>query len=301
MNHPIISPAQLYEKLLKWFTPYHTVLVAFSAGVDSTLVLHAAVESLGLKRVIAVTADSPSLARRELEEAKALTAKLGVRHVIILSQELENPNYSQNDSDRCYYCKKSFYCELLTQAPVIVSTVHGEQSSGSATDSWLIVDGANADDLRDIRPGLRAAAEAGVAHPFVECGFGKDEVRKLSLHCGLPTWDKPEMACLASRIQNSTQVSANKLAMVEQAEESLRSLGFSNLRVRYHELSSPSPDNPNQTIPTLARIELSTESIEQAAAPRIRENIIRGVKNAGFSFVVLDLEGYKKGGRAKVS
>ena len=291
---PTTQIEHFYQKLKAWHHPYSALAVAFSGGVDSTLVLYSAVQSLGVDAVLAITADSPSLARRELNSAKQFTTRLGIRHLILASTELSDPAYSCNQEDRCYHCKRNFYDELTRTLPK-----HKHQSG--ANINWVIADGTNADDLSDSRPGLLAANEAGVLHPLLDCGIGKQLARELSRYCGLTEWNKPEMACLASRIEKGTRITEAKLAMVEDTESALRKLGFSKLRVRYHELkpgaegsSSESGDRPA----ALARIELDAEDIAKAAAPKLSCKIVTAAKKAGFAYAVLDLEGYKKGGRA---
>ncbi|WP_242395742.1 ATP-dependent sacrificial sulfur transferase LarE [Anaeromyxobacter oryzisoli] len=241
-----------------------SAVVAFSAGVDSTFVLAVAREVLGA-RAVALTAHSPSVPQAEREEARALAARLGVRHVEVASREQDDPRYVANGADRCYYCKSELYrlCE---------ETAHAE---GLAA----ILDGFNADDRRDHRPGHQAAVERGIRSPLAEAGLSKDEVRAWSAAYGLPTWDKPQMACLASRIPYGTAVTPERLAQVERAEAGLRALGLVSFRVRHHG--------------DIGRIEIDADEIEGAFARRAE--LAAAVKAAGFKLAVLDLEPFRSG------
>lgn len=246
------------------------VLVAFSGGVDSTFLLAVAAECLG-ENVLAVTGLSPSVPAAEREEAAALARRLKVRHRGIETAELARPGYVANAPDRCYFCKTELYERLVVLA----------RTEGYA---W-VVDGANLDDLGDVRPGREAARQHGVRSPLVEAGLHKAEIRELSRRLGLPTWEKPAMACLASRIPHGVPVTIERLGQVEAAEAALRALGFRQLRVRHHE--------------ALARIELPPEERERLLDPALAAEVVRRVKAAGYQFVVLDLEGYRPGGRPK--
>lgn len=241
-------------------------IVAFSGGVDSTALLHACVQALG-ERVVAVTADSPSLPRAELQAAAELAHGLAVRHVVLPTQELERPEYRANAGDRCYYCKKELF---LTVA---------QQRQQLAPADWAVLYGAITDDLGDHRPGQRAAAEHGVLAPLVDAGFGKTEVRRYSRDVGLPTADKPSFACLSSRVPFGMPIDAAVLARIERAEAVLRSLGFRQFRVRHHD--------------TVARVEVATDELPQAFV--LREAIGRGLVAAGYLFVALDVFGYRSG------
>lgn len=275
---PATDTNERYEQLLEWFRRFEQVSVAYSGGVDSSFVLFAARAALGPDRVIAVTADSPSLARDELAAAKELAASLGVSHRIIMTTELEDPRYAANRGDRCYYCKQNLYETLARELP------HLHPSSGPTT---AVVDGANADDRSDIRPGARAAAEAGIRHPLDELGWTKEEVRRESRRLGLRTWDKPAMACLSSRLAQGVAVTAERLQMIETVESFLSSRGIDGARVRLHLLEAqPEPL-------ALARIELPDTDRPIA----FREELVEIARAAGFAFVTLDLEGYKRGGR----
>ncbi len=239
-------------------------LVAFSAGVDSTFVLAAARRSLG-DRVLALTAHSPSVPQVERDAARDLARRLDVRHLEVESREMEDPHYVANAADRCYYCKSELYrlCE------------ENAAREGLST----ILDGFNADDRRDHRPGHRAATERQVRSPLAEAGLTKDEVRAWSEVYGLPTWDKPQMACLASRIPYGTPVTPERLGQVERAEAGLRRLGLRDLRVRHHG--------------DIGRVEVSEAELDLAF--RRRTEVVEAVKGAGFKLAVLDLEPFRSG------
>ena len=244
------------------------VVVAFSGGVDSTFLLAVAVECLG-ENALAVTGVSPSLAEAERDEAAALARRLGARHRWIETGELEQPGYVANAPDRCYFCKADLFERLQAVA----------RAEGYA---W-VVEGANLDDLGDLRPGRQAAREQGVRSPLLEAGLDKAAIRQVSRALGLPTWEKPAMACLASRIPHGTPVTIERLGQVERAEAALRSLGFRSVRVRHHE--------------TIARIELPPDERARLLDPTIAGQAVQAIKAAGYQFVVLDLEGYRPGGR----
>ena len=272
-----------YQELLNWFSGKERILVAFSGGIDSTLVLKAAKDSPHVKDVLAVTADSPSLARKELEEVNELCRLIGVNQRILKTDELENPLYQENRGDRCYFCKKSLY-----------EHVHKLLDEELKNDSsWIVVDGTNADDLGDMRPGRKAAKEYTIAHPLVDVGLRKLDVRELAKHVGLPNWDKPEMACLSSRLPVGVQVSKEKLEKIEAAEAILQELGFLGARVRYHELSGNVKE-------VLCRIELQAQDFNRASQDDIRQEVSNRIRRLGFSYVTIDLEGYRKGGRVVI-
>jgi uncharacterized protein len=241
-----------------------SAVVAFSAGVDSTFVLAVAREVLG-ERAVALTAHSASVPAAERAEARALAARLGVRHLERVSHEQDDPGYVANGQDRCYHCKRELY-RLCAEAA---------REVGAAA----ILDGFNADDRRDHRPGHRAAEESRVRSPLAEAGLTKTEVRAWSAAYGLPTWDKPQMACLASRIPYGTPVTPERLAQVERAEAALRALGFRDVRVRHHG--------------EMGRVEIGEAEIEAAFARRAE--ILAGVKAAGFRIAALDLEPFRSG------
>jgi pyridinium-3,5-biscarboxylic acid mononucleotide sulfurtransferase len=252
-------------------TPLGSAAVAFSGGVDSSVALAAAAAVLGPENVVAVTAASETYLEEELATARAQAARLGVAHEIVATGELNDESFAANPPERCYHCK-SHLVEALTR----VAERHG---------CAALLDGANADDLRDHRPGMRAASEGGVRHPLLEAGLGKTEVRALARALDLPTWDRPANACLASRIPYGEPITAEKLRAIGAAEAGLRGLGFDVCRVRHH--------GP------VARVELEPGQLGRAAG-ECRERIVAVVRAAGFAYVALDLEGFRSGSMNEV-
>jgi pyridinium-3,5-biscarboxylic acid mononucleotide sulfurtransferase len=243
------------------------VAVAFSGGVDSTLLLRVAADTLGPSNVLAVIGDSPSLPRREKSEAEDLAAGMGVELVVVQTGEMDNPHYAANPKNRCYYCKQTLMAEVRKQA--------------EARGITAVIDGQNADDRSDWRPGSQAARECGVRSPLQEAGLTKADIRLLSETLGLPTARKPAMACLASRLPYGTPVTAAVLRQIETAEQSLQDAGFATVRVRHHG--------------TVARIEIAPDDFPRLIDPATRLRITAAVKAAGFTFVSLDLDGYRTG------
>jgi uncharacterized protein len=243
-----------------------SALVAFSGGVDSTYVAHVANEELGA-RALCVTAYSPSLASNQREEIARLVSGLSLNHEAIDTEELEDPRYLRNGSDRCYFCKSELYSKLAPLA---------EERGLSA-----VLDGSNTDDLGDYRPGRAAAAERGVRSPLVEVGMSKHEVRLLSRRAGLPTWDKPASPCLSSRLAYGTPVTIERLRVVDEGEEVMRALGFREFRVRHHG--------------ELVRLEVAPSELDRALNREITDELARRFRALGFRYVTLDLHGYRTG------
>jgi len=256
---------QKTDKLRTILTGMGSCVIGFSGGVDSTLLFAVAAELLG-DRALAVTATSQTYPERELNEARELAGRIGGRHLVIVSEELDIPEFRDNPRNRCYYCKKELFGKLRE-----IADRDGLQH---------VLDGTNVDDAGDHRPGRTAAAELGVRSPLEEAGFTKQDIRDLSRTLGLATWDKPAFACLSSRFPYGTAITPERVGQVGRAEESLRGLGFRTLRVRYHG--------------SVARIELGEAEFELAAGSR-RDEVVRLVKAAGFTYVALDLQGYRTG------
>jgi uncharacterized protein len=244
-----------------------SVAVAFSAGVDSTFLLKVAVDTLGPENVVAVTGQSDSLASAEFEETKKLAESIATEHVILETDEFENPDYTANPNNRCYFCKTA----LFTQMRQFAATRGINE----------ILSGTNADDLGDFRPGIDAGKEHGVRAPLAEAGLTKDDLRELSARLGLPTHDKPASPCLSSRIPYGQQVTPEKLRMIEAGEAFLRTLGIRECRVRHHE--------------NLARIEVPPSLIPKLADPETAARIDEHFRSLGYHYVSLDLRGFRSG------
>ena len=262
------SLEQKFDGMKDLLRSLERVAVAFSAGVDSTFVLKAAIDTLGPGNVIAVTGKSHSLAQDEYLAAVALARQFGAEHIVVNTDEFDDPNYTANPTNRCYYCKSNLYEHMQ---PLI-------RERGIRH----IVNGANADDAGDWRPGHQAATEHNVRAPAAEAGLTKQDVRELSARMGLPTFDKPAMPCLSSRIPYGEKVTPEKLRMIEQGEAYLRkTLGVADCRVRHHG--------------NLARLEVPTEQIARLAEPEVRAALEKHFRSIGYQYVALDLRGFRSG------
>lgn len=253
--------------LLERLAPLKSVVVAFSGGVDSAVVLAAAFRALGHASVLAVTGRSPSVPQSELGSAAALAAQIGAAHEFLDTREFENPDYLANPTNRCYFCKTELYSNLGTWS----------RARGFAN----VVSGVNADDLHDFRPGLRAADEHRVRAPLSECGLTKSDVRALAAELGLPVADKPASPCLSSRVQYGESITPEKLLRIDAAETFLRELGFRECRVRHH-------DN-------LARIEVPPQALDRFADAELRRRVDARLRELGYAYVTLDLRGFRSG------
>jgi len=254
-------------RLIDILRGYGSAAVAFSGGIDSTVVAKAAQLALG-DRAVAVTGDSPSVARAEIDEARKLAELIGIRHDVIRTDEFVKPEDVRNDGTRCYYCKDVLYGQIETLLPRLGVSV--------------ICSVANLDDQGDYRPGLKAAAEHRVRHPLQEAGFRKSDVRALARAWDLPTWDKPASPCLSSRLAPGVEVSPERTRRVEEAEAYLRQMGYRECRVRLHHGE-------------LARIEVPADELARLADPEIRRELVNRLKELGFQFVTLDMEGFRSG------
>ncbi len=275
LGTPALDSAALkikQDKLIGDLRALGRVLVAYSGGTDSAYLAWAAKQALG-DNAVAVTADSPSVPRSHMRDAAALTRDFGIRHEIIETREFENPEYAENNPDRCFYCKD----ELFRRMEELSARFPGQ----------TIVYGVNTDDLGDYRPGQKAARIHEVKAPLMDAGLSKREIRELSRLAGLPTWDRPAAACLSSRVAYGTKVTVENIQQVETAEEALKVIGFRQFRVRYHSAE-------------LVRVEIAREELPKALSLEVFDEISRRLKSIGFKYVTLDLEGYRQGSMNEV-
>lgn len=265
-EQPQLSAGEKELRLQKQLAEFPSMIIALSGGADSAYLAWAAHRAIG-GRALSVTALSPSYSAHDRAVVEGFVRQLGVRHEFIETHEMENPEYRANAADRCYFCKD----ELFTVLDVMA------QERGFAAVAY----GVNADDTLDFRPGHRAATEHRVLAPLLDARLHKAEIRLLSQRAGLPTWDRPASACLSSRLPYGTEVTPERLALVERGEAALRELGFRQFRVRLHE--------------KLARVEIAPEEMPRAMSPEMAASIAARLKAAGFTYVALDLEGYRQG------
>jgi uncharacterized protein len=255
------------EQLLNLIRSFESCAVAFSAGIDSTVVAKAAQLALG-DRAVAVTGVSASLADGELDQARRLVELIGIRHEVIETDEFANEDYTRNAPDRCYHCKSELFSQIEKIAPLL--------------NVQVVLSGANADDAGDYRPGMQAAREHLVRSPLLECGINKEEVRKLAVFWELPTWDKPAMPCLASRVAYGEEVTPERMGMIDRAEDFLRERGIRTVRVRYH-------------TGDMARLEVPRDDLVRLCEDPLRDVLVRHLKELGFRCVAIDLEGFRSG------
>lgn len=261
------ADAQSACQLVELIRPLDSCIVAFSGGVDSAVVAYAAHAALG-DGALAITGVSASLASGELEVAERIARAIGIRHETVFTAELADPNYLRNAPDRCLHCKTELYAKLAAEAA----------RRGVA----VLLNGANADDLDDFRPGMTAATQHDVRSPLAECGLHKDAVRRIAQAWGIEVWNKPATPCLSSRVAYGVAVTPERLAMIDRAETFLRELGFSRFRVRLHENS-------------LARLEMPVDQLQQLCSEATRLKIVETLREIGFRYVAVDLEGFRSG------
>jgi uncharacterized protein len=267
MKNKIDNMNNKLEDLKEILVNMKSVLVAYSGGVDSTFLLKVAKDVLREKNVLAVTETSPVYPSEETEQAKLFAQELGVRHQCIETQELSNPKFVKNPKERCYWCKKELFADLLKIAAE--NALH------------YVLDGTNFDDVGDFCPGMKAAHELGIRSPLKEAQLTKDEIRHFSKELGLPTWDKPSFACLASRFPYGTKITRENLNKIDKAERFLKKSGITQVRVRHH-------DN-------IAKIEMLEEDILKLSEEQLRKQVVAYFRQLGYIYVALDLEGYRTG------
>jgi uncharacterized protein len=258
---------QLAERLVQHIRPLGSAAIAYSGGVDSAVVAKVAHAALG-ERAVAITGVSGSLASGELATAERVASAIGIRHLTLATDELASADYLRNAPDRCFHCKTELYTQLRREA-------------GRLGLAWIL-NGANTDDLGDFRPGMQAAAQHEVRSPLVECGVDKAAVRALARHWNIEVWDKPATPCLSSRVAYGLRITSERLARIDSAEQALRSLGLGVVRVRLHE---------NE----MARLEVSLETLPQLCDPNVRGEVVARLRELGFRYVTVDLEGFRSG------
>ena len=265
MNHMDLSDK--LQKLKEIIRQYNHVIVAYSGGVDSVFLLKVTLDTLGKENVVACIGISDSLAQSELTDAKNVAAKIGAKLKLVYPQEMKNPDYLANPNNRCYFCKTALYSLLTTLA--------------KTENIDAVFSGTNKDDMGDYRPGIAAGNEHKIISPLQLAGFTKEEIRSESKRLQLPTWDKPAMPCLSSRIAYGIPVTTERLAQIERGESYLKQLGLTNYRVRHHD--------------TLARIEVDANSLEKITDIAVREALVTHFKSLGFTYITLDLQGFLSG------
>jgi uncharacterized protein len=266
------SVAEKYSRLQAIVHDMGSVAIGYSGGVDSTLLLKVAVDVLG-HRAIAMIGRSETYPTREFEEASALAAAMNARVIVVQTEETDVVKFRENPPDRCYFCKTELFEKL--------------QQIAKAEEATWIADGTILDDIGDFRPGMKAKTEKNVRSPLLEAAFTKGDVRELSKHLELPTWDKPSFACLSSRFPYGTAIDRESLSRVDQAETCLRDRGFRYFRVRFHDEKT-------------ARIEVGQEEIPRLLEPALRQEVVEYMKSIGFVYVTLDLQGYRTGSMNEV-
>jgi pyridinium-3,5-biscarboxylic acid mononucleotide sulfurtransferase len=266
---PELSPAVAVkrDRLLELLRSYGSCAVAYSGGLDSTVLAKAAQLALG-SQAVAVTGTSASLSAGELDESLEIARQIGIRHEVIQTDELAIPEYQENTGSRCYFCKTELFLKV--------------EQLASRLGVAVVCDGSNSDDQGEHRPGMKAARERKVRSPLAECGLSKQEIRELAAHWGIPIWDKPATPCLSSRIAYGERVTPERLAMIERAERFLRERGFQPMRVRYHKGD-------------MARIEVPSDTVPRLLDAEFRRELVEHFKSAGFKYVSLDLEGFRSG------